>query len=163
MRAQCSAGATAAAGVAAAAVTVLICALAPCSNELHALDASGHPLWPRIAFPTNITRMFAPPGQPRALLYVTDARPYVSAVDLRSGQVVWAYKTGSPVHSIPVHGAGSRLFVTTSDGRLYGLDCEDGAQLVVDRVVYLCPSLDQVRPTQRDLCEELDNRCPDPE
>lgn len=60
-------------------------------------------------------------------VYVGSSDQRVYALDLRSGKLAWAYKTGGVVHSSPAL-AGRNIVVGSWDGAVYALDAATGAE-----------------------------------
>lgn len=61
-------------------------------------------------------------------LFVATGFGQVSALDPASGKVLWQKSVGAPVRSSPTASA-DRVYVVTTDGRLYCLSAADGAEL----------------------------------
>ena len=62
---------------------------------------------------------------PEALVLVGDDDGVLSALDAKTGVTKWSYRARGPIHSQPVlHGA--LVYVTSSEGRVYGLDVRTG-------------------------------------
>lgn len=82
-----------------------------------------------------------------------------------AGAEVFRFHMGRAVYTLPTIGHGDSAawsYVGSRDGRLFGLRCGADSQFVVDRLPYRCEDLSLAVPSQRDLCEELERRCPDP-
>lgn len=60
-------------------------------------------------------------------VYVGSSDQRVYALELRSGKLVWAFKTGGTVHSSPAL-AGRNVVVGSWDGAVYALDAASGAE-----------------------------------
>ena len=117
-------------------------------GSLHALDAaSGAPAW---TFRTQGESLFSAHGmygqplEPEPVqdpwdLYLSsplihDGRVYIGssdqrvyALELRSGKLAWAFRTGGMVHSSPAL-AGANIVVGSWDGAVYALDAASGAE-----------------------------------
>ncbi len=61
-------------------------------------------------------------------LYVATGFGTVSALDPRSGKVLWTKSLGAPIRSSPT-AVADRVFITTRDGRIVALAGSDGSEL----------------------------------
>ena len=52
-----------------------------------------------------------------------------------------------------------KYWVSSNSGTLYHLTCPKDAHIVLNRIVYVCPELTIVEPTQNDLCNDLERPC----
>lgn len=99
------------------------------------------------------------------LVYVriaSDERgPVLYALDALAGTVLWHSDVGNTLFSFPQPGQGDMVYLSSNTGEITSLRCPKDAQFVVDRMVYVCPELTMVPPTQEDLCSELYNECKD--
>jgi len=59
------------------------------------------------------------------VVYVGSSDHHVYAVDSRSGELIWKYKTGDVVHASPVVDDGV-VYIGSFDGFMYALNAEDG-------------------------------------
>ena len=85
--------------------------------------------------------------------------PMVYALLAETGFVIWLSEVGNAVFSFPQPGPGDLVYLSARTGDTVALRCPKDAQFVVDRMVYVCPELTLVPPTQQDLCSELFNEC----
>ncbi|NND70039.1 MAG: PQQ-binding-like beta-propeller repeat protein [Rhodothermales bacterium] len=60
------------------------------------------------------------------VIAVVDARGHVTAMNKDTGNPVWEYSLGFPVHSDPVTD-GSRMYISTTRGRLFALNIRTGS------------------------------------
>ena len=68
------------------------------------------------------------------------------------------------LHSHPIHDLNDntnidKYWVSSNSGTLYHLTCPKDAHIVLNRIVYVCPELTIVEPTQNDLCNDLERPC----
>jgi hypothetical protein len=85
--------------------------------------------------------------------------PTFHALDALTGEVLWFTSMGNRLFSHPQNGAGDDVLISSISGQTIALICPPNAQFSVDRLVYVCPELTLVEPTQQDLCNELLNPC----
>ena len=86
-----------------------------------------------------------------------------------NGVDVWSYIAGGVTFSKPVRGVDfnstsghfpkDSYYVQSIDGTTHAVVCPENGHLVLDRLVYVCPEMTLVRPTSRDVCEELERPC----
>ena len=92
---------------------------------LFALNAStGSKIW---AFAPGGT-FDAPPSVGYGLVFAAGSST-LFAVDASSGKQVWHFMTGYVIKSAPALGGDGTLYLSSGDGYLYALRCEDGLQL----------------------------------
>jgi outer membrane protein assembly factor BamB len=142
-------------------------------SSLTALNVStGGIVWRRDLASRIVDVYVAPgaprPGDPRAVFVRTfDRRVRMMRHD--NGVDVWSYLAGVVTFSRPVRGADynstsgdfpkDSYYVQSIDGTTHAVVCPVNAHLVLDRLVYVCPEMTLVRPTSRDVCEELESPC----
>lgn len=116
--------------------------------------------------PSNVSSVFVSPLADDHIVYVKDDANVLRAVHHDNGTVLWSVRVGKPSYTVPAHGTGASASVVyvaaVVEQELFALNCPAGSQFVVDRLTYRCEDLGIMVPTQRDLCEELGHRCPDP-
>ena len=86
------------------------------------------------------------------------------AVNVLNGALLFSFNVGPRLHSHPVRDLSddvnldkfcdyyNRHFVPP-------LNCPRDAHIVLNRIVYVCPELTIVQPTQSDLCHDLERPC----
>lgn len=118
-------------------------------------------------YPTRNTliSVFVSPVAADNVVYARDDWGVVYALHPASGALLFRFHAGRITYSPPVLGLPGTpsehiAFVASRRGTLFALDCPPGSQFVVDRQPYLCDDLRIVVPSQRDLCEELERKCP---
>jgi hypothetical protein len=99
----------------------------------------------------------------RYAVYIRSTSDRLYAVDVENGNMLFETRLGRQIHSHPVRNrelkASNMVFLSTIKGKLYGLHCPKDAHIVISRVVYVCPELTIVPPTQEDLCQDLERPC----
>ena len=120
-------------------------------SDLYALDAAtGEPVW---ATPIKAKNwIWAGPTLFEGVLYFTDVDGNVYAADAATSQSLWAVKPGGLMRAAPAI-SGDLLYVGDRDGKLFGLNRNDGSLnwpqtlkgqilapiLVVDDLVLVAP------------------------
>eukprot|EP00943_MAST-04B_sp_MAST-4B-sp1_P004212 g4212.t1 len=97
-------------------------------------------------------------------VYVRSSRGTLYAVDITNGTLLFSFNVGPRLYSHPIHDIEDtthldKYWVSSNSGTLYHLTCPKDAHIVLNRIVYVCPELTIVKPTQEDLCNDLDRPC----
>lgn len=97
-------------------------------------------------------------------VYVRSSRGTLYAVNVTNGALLFQFNVGPRLHSHPIHDLNDntnidKYWVSSNSGTLYHLTCPKDAHIVLNRIVYVCPELTIVEPTQNDLCNDLERPC----
>ena len=108
-------------------------------------------------------RVVSRPKDDKAV-FVRSTRGTLYAVNVSNGALLFSFNVGPRLHSHPVRDLSDdvnldKFWVTTTTGTLYHLNCPRDAHIVLNRIVYVCPELTIVPPTQNDLCNDLERPC----
>lgn len=98
-------------------------------KTFYALRGSdGEVVWKRrLSGELSAQPLYVPSGVigPEPMVLVGDDDGVLSALEAATGSLVWTYRARGPIHTQPVvH--GGLLYITSSEGRVYGLDLRTG-------------------------------------
>lgn len=100
--------------------------IAPNSDaNVYALDMDGKLVWKY----SGTHAFWATPVSDGTNVYVTSLDHNVYALDLKTGNMVWAADLGSPVVGSPLLTEDGTLYVGTLDNSMYALKASDGSQV----------------------------------